>query len=95
MPVLAGRCWGAEQRGSGCCLLRRWVEEYHVDGFRFDLASALCRDPLGSPMAVPPLIEQCAKDPVLSKVPPLPRQPCAAPTLQACRGMAMDGRDLL
>ena len=38
-----------------------------MDGFRFDLASALCRDPLGNPMAVPPLIEQCAKDPVLSK----------------------------
>lgn len=38
-----------------------------MDGFRFDLASALCRDPLGNPLAVPPLIEQCAKDPVLSK----------------------------
>lgn len=23
--------------------LVRWVEEYHVDGFRFDLASCLCR----------------------------------------------------
>lgn len=23
--------------------LRVWVEEYHVDGFRFDLATALCR----------------------------------------------------
>ena len=23
--------------------LRTWVEEYHVDGFRFDLASCLCR----------------------------------------------------
>jgi pullulanase/glycogen debranching enzyme len=23
--------------------LRHWVEEYHVDGFRFDLATALCR----------------------------------------------------
>lgn len=23
--------------------LRHWVEEYHVDGFRFDLASCLCR----------------------------------------------------
>jgi pullulanase/glycogen debranching enzyme len=23
--------------------LRMWVEEYHVDGFRFDLATCLCR----------------------------------------------------
>lgn len=46
----------------------RWVEEYHVDGFRFDLASALCRDPKGNPIAAPPLIEEIAKDPVLSKV---------------------------
>lgn len=23
--------------------LRHWVEEYHVDGFRFDLATSLCR----------------------------------------------------
>ena len=46
----------------------RWVEEYHVDGFRFDLASALCRDPLGQPLDAPPLIRAIAKDPVLSKV---------------------------
>ncbi len=45
----------------------RWVEEYHVDGFRFDLASALCRDPLGEPIPAPPLIRQIAKDPVLSR----------------------------
>ena len=25
--------------------LRYWVEEMHVDGFRFDLASILSRDP--------------------------------------------------
>ena len=52
-----------DTRGLGC----RWVEEYHVDGFRFDLASALCRDPLGAPIPAPPLIRQIAKDPVLSK----------------------------
>ena len=45
-----------------------WVEEYHVDGFRFDLASCLCRDPQGRPLAAPPLIRELAKDPVLSKV---------------------------
>ena len=53
-----------DSRGGRC----RWVEEYHVDGFRFDLASALCRDPQGKPMAAPPLIRDLAKDPVLSKV---------------------------
>ena len=40
-----------------------------MDGFRFDLASALCRDPLGQPMTAPPLIREMAKDPILSKVP--------------------------
>ena len=39
-----------------------------MDGFRFDLASALCRDPQGQPMAAPPLIRELAKDPLLSKV---------------------------
>ena len=46
----------------------RWVEEYHVDGFRFDLASALCRDSKGTPLEAPPLIRDIAKDAVLSKV---------------------------
>jgi len=48
--------------------LVQWVEEYHVDGFRFDLASCLCRDNLGNPIPAPPLIRQIAKHPVLSKV---------------------------
>ena len=39
-----------------------------MDGFRFDLASCLCRDPQGVPMDVPPLIRDIAMDPVLSKV---------------------------
>lgn len=46
------------------------MEEYHVDGFRFDLASCLCRDSNGTPLAVPPIIRDIAKDPVLSKVGP-------------------------
>ena len=58
--------WDCALHDSGCC---RWVEGYHVDGFRFDLASALCRDPLGQPMTAPPLIREMANDPVLSKVP--------------------------
>uniref|UniRef100_A0A453L111 Glycosyl hydrolase family 13 catalytic domain-containing protein n=4 Tax=Triticinae TaxID=1648030 RepID=A0A453L111_AEGTS len=36
--------------------LRHWVKEYHIDGFRFDLASVLCRGPDGSPLDAPPLI---------------------------------------
>ncbi len=48
--------------------LRHWVEEYHVDGFRFDLASALCRDQRGEPLEDPPLIRAISKDPLLSKV---------------------------
>lgn len=33
------------------------VTEYHVDGFRFDLASVLCRDTDGTPLNAPPLIK--------------------------------------
>ena len=32
--------------------LRYWVEEMHVDGFRFDLASILARDSSGHPMSI-------------------------------------------
>jgi glycogen operon protein len=35
--------------------LERWVSEYHVDGFRFDLASVFTRGEDGLPMANPPL----------------------------------------
>src|SRR5262249_43673219 len=47
--------------------LRYWVTEYHIDGFRFDLASVLGRDPLGYPLANPPLLESLAFDPVLGR----------------------------
>ncbi len=47
--------------------LRYWVSEYHVDGFRFDLAAILGRDPLGAPLANPPLLESLAFDPILGK----------------------------
>jgi isoamylase len=48
-------------------LLNRRVTEYHVDGFRFDLASVLCRATDGSPLSAPPLIRAIAKDSVLSR----------------------------
>lgn len=47
--------------------LRYWVSEYHIDGFRFDLAAILGRDPWGAPLANPPLLETLAFDPVLGK----------------------------
>jgi isoamylase len=46
--------------------LRYWVAEYHIDGFRFDLASILGRDQNGYPLANPPLLEMLAYDPVLA-----------------------------
>ena len=47
--------------------LRYWVEEMHVDGFRFDLAPALCREPGGidEPFRFFSMISQ---DPTLSQV---------------------------
>lgn len=47
--------------------LRYWVAEYHIDGFRFDLAAILGRDPWGVPLSNPPLLETLAYDPVLGK----------------------------
>jgi len=47
--------------------LRYWASEYHVDGFRFDLAAILGRDPWGAPLPNPPLLETLAFDPVLAK----------------------------
>ena len=47
--------------------LRYWASEYHIDGFRFDLASILGRDPMGYPLANPPLLETLAHDPILAK----------------------------
>lgn len=46
--------------------LRYWVHNYHVDGFRFDLASILSRDRKGNLVPNPPLIEWIAEDPLLS-----------------------------
>lgn len=48
--------------------LRYWVTEYHVDGFRFDLASILGRNEDGSPMDKPPLLKSLAFDHVLGNV---------------------------
>ena len=47
--------------------LRYWVTEYHVDGFRFDLASILARDTNGAPLGDPPLLKILAHDPILGR----------------------------
>jgi isoamylase len=46
--------------------LRFWVEEMHVDGFRFDLASILARDSCGLPLANPPVLWDIESDPALA-----------------------------
>jgi glycogen operon protein len=48
--------------------LHYWVEEMHVDGFRFDLASILSRDEKGVPLASPPILWDIETDPVLAGV---------------------------
>lgn len=47
--------------------LRHWVENYHIDGFRFDLATTLARDPFEYDMRSG-FLQAVAQDPVLSKV---------------------------
>jgi glycogen operon protein len=49
-----------------CDSLRYWVEEMHVDGFRFDLASILTRDHDGNVLPNPPVLWDIESDPVLA-----------------------------
>ncbi len=46
--------------------LHYWVQEMHVDGFRFDLASILARDEQGRPLVSPPVLWDIESDPVLA-----------------------------
>ena len=46
--------------------LRHWVHNYHIDGFRFDLASILSRDRHGNLVPTPPIVELIAEDPMLA-----------------------------
>ena len=46
--------------------LRHWVHNYHIDGFRFDLASILSRDRNGNLLPNPPMVELIAEDPLLA-----------------------------
>lgn len=46
--------------------LRHWVRNMHVDGFRFDLAAALCRGEDGQPLKNAPVLWGIESDPVLA-----------------------------
>ena len=46
--------------------LRYWVEEMHVDGFRFDLASILDRDESGNLLPNPPVLRDIDTEPALA-----------------------------
>ena len=46
--------------------LRYWVDEMHIDGFRFDLASVLTRDEAGEPLPNPPVLWDIESDPFLA-----------------------------
>jgi glycogen operon protein len=46
--------------------LRYWVDEMHVDGFRFDLASILSRDSAGQVLSNPPVLWDIETDPSLA-----------------------------
>jgi isoamylase len=48
--------------------LRMWVQEYHVDGFRFDLAITLARDPVVGYDKGASFFDIVYQDPVLSQV---------------------------
>jgi isoamylase len=48
--------------------LRYWVNEMHIDGFRFDLASCLTRNEHGVPLPNPPVIQAMTADPILANV---------------------------
>jgi len=46
--------------------LRGWVTDFGVDGFRFDLAAVMGRDPEGRVLVSAPVLEQITLDPVLA-----------------------------
>jgi len=46
--------------------LRHWVHNYHIDGFRFDLASILSRGQNGEMLPNAPIVEMIAEDPMLA-----------------------------
>lgn len=54
-------------RGMIIDCLRYWAADFHIDGFRFDLAAIMTRDENGNPMIDPPLLQSLAYDPILNR----------------------------
>ena len=48
--------------------LRHWIVNFHIDGFRFDLAAVLGRGTDGAMLTNPPLLDEIAQDPILRDV---------------------------
>ncbi|MFA7257096.1 MAG: isoamylase, partial [Kiritimatiellales bacterium] len=48
--------------------LKYWTQEMHVDGFRFDLATVLCRGENGKLLKEPPVIRAIETEPALKKI---------------------------
>ncbi len=48
--------------------LKYWATEMHIDGFRFDLATALCRDENGNLLENPPVIRAIEAEPELKDI---------------------------
>ena len=48
--------------------LAAWATDYHIDGFRFDLASSLCRGENGELLSDPPLFQALENEPALKHV---------------------------
>lgn len=48
-------------------ILRYWVVEMHIDGFRFDLATIFYRSEHGEVLSSAPVLEAISKDPILSQ----------------------------
>jgi len=48
--------------------LTYWAKTFHIDGFRFDLATALCRGENGELLDKPPVIEMIEAEPALASV---------------------------
>jgi isoamylase len=46
--------------------LQHWVHEFHIDGFRFDLASVLSRNEEGEPVKDSPILWSIESDPLLA-----------------------------
>ena len=71
--------------------LRYWVQEMHVDGFRFDLASILSRDEQGNPIPNPPVLWDIESDPALAGMqkPPAPPPDPSTAGRRALRSLAV------